>query len=252
MNKKARILRRPAAVALVMSLVVIHLCSGTPPVGTAFSLNKTDILPYRIPSAASPRQHRDQTDKGLSKGKFLVAKRDMRDPRFSETVILLIEHGSNGAMGLVINRPTEVKLSTLLPEIKGLKRRDDTVYLGGPVNENQVFLLIRSRIKPKDSLHIFEDIYANASLSELQQLIEGTKTDEKFHAYAGYAGWAPGQLDLEVSRGDWHVLQADSRSVFEKKPSDIWPELIRKVSAQWVEASAKLSLLHERIRQTRT
>jgi putative transcriptional regulator len=112
------------------------------------------------------------------------------------------------------------------------------VYLGGPVNENQVFLLIRSRTAPKDSLHIFEDIYANASLSELQQLIEGVETDEKFHAYAGYAGWAPGQLDLEVSRGDWHVLQADSRSVFEKKPSDIWPELIRKVSAQWVKASA--------------
>jgi len=233
-----RILRRPAAVAIVMSLIAIHLCSGTPPVGTAFSVSKTDILPDRIPSTAS-LQHRDQTDKGLSKGKFLVAKQDMTDPRFSETVILLIEYGSHGAMGLMINRPTEVRLSTLLPDIKGLKRRDDTVYLGGPVNENQVFLLIRSRTAPKDSLHIFEDIYANASLSELQQLIEGAKTDEKFHAYAGYAGWAPGQLDMEVSRGDWHVLQADSRSVFEKKPSDIWPELIRKVSAQWVEASAK-------------
>ena len=239
LNKKVRILRSPAAVVIVMSLIVIHLCSGTPPVGTAYSVSKTDILPDRMPAATSPREYRNQTDKGLSKGKFLVAKQDMTDPRFSETVILLIEYGSRGAMGLMINRPTEVRLSTLLPDIKGLKRRDDIVYIGGPVNENQVFLLIRSRTAPKDSLHIFEDIYANASLSELQQLIEGAKTDDKFHAYAGYAGWAPGQLDMEVSRGDWHVLQADSRSVFEKKTSDIWPELIRKVSAQWVEASAK-------------
>lgn len=222
----------------MISLIVLYVCSGTTLVGTAFSVKETDVPPSRFPFASSPPP-RYQTDKVLSKGKFLVARRDMTDPRFSETVILLIEYGVNGAMGLVINQPTGVRLSILLPDIKGLKQRDDTAYLGGPVNENQVFLLIRSRIQPKDSLHVFEDIYVSASLSELQQLIEGAKTGEKFHAYAGYTGWAPGQLDLEVLRGDWYVLPADSQSVFETKPSDIWPDLIQRASAQWVRSSAK-------------
>lgn len=182
-----RIRRRSSAAALVMSLIVLSVCSGTTLAGTVFSVKETDVPPSRFRFASSPPP-RYQTDKVLSKGKFLVARRDMTDPRFSETVILLIEYGVNGAMGLVINQPTGVRLSILLPDIKGLKQRDDTAYLGGPVNENQVFLLIRSRIQPKDSLHVFDDIYVSASLSELQQLIEGAKTGEKFHAYAGIRG----------------------------------------------------------------
>jgi putative transcriptional regulator len=99
-----------------------------------------------------------------------------------------------------------------------------------------MFLLIRAPLQPKDSVHIFEDIYASSSLTELQRLTGGARPGEEFHTYAGYAGWSPGQLDLEVSRGDWYILQADSKSIFEKKPSDIWPDLIRMVSAQWVKA----------------
>jgi putative transcriptional regulator len=221
------------ALALVIGLIAIFASSGIPQIGAAF-FAKTDVLSSENAFTSSPLLCY-QTDKGLSKGKFLVAKREMRDPRFSETVILLIEYGGHGSMGLVINRPTVVRLATVLPEIKGLKQRDDTVYLGGPVNENQMLLLIRSGFQPRDSLHVFEDIYVSSSLSELQRLTEGAETREAFHAYAGYAGWALGQLDLEVSRGDWHVLKADSKSVFEKKPSDIWPELIQRASAQWVK-----------------
>ncbi len=169
---------------------------------------------------------------------FLVSSRGIRDARFAETVILLTEYDSHGAMGLVINRPTSIRLSELLPEVRGLKQRADVVYVGGPVNPSQVLLLIRSRTKPADSFHVFGDVYMSGSLSELERLVDGSTQAGKFRAYAGYAGWSSGQLDLEISRGDWHLLRADSESIFEKESSEIWPELIEKATVQWVKTSS--------------
>jgi putative transcriptional regulator len=215
-------------------LVLVHFCTGTGPIGAAaFSVKASGLLSSVKPITSSPGSGYRAGNRP-SRGRFLVAARGIRDPRFAETVILLIEYGPRGAVGLMVNRPTGVRLSTVLPEIEGLKQRADTLYVGGPVNTNQMFLLIRSRNLPKDSVHVFEDIYASSSLSELQRLTEDPSPGEMFHAYAGYAGWGPGQLDQEVSRGDWHVLPADSGSVLDKKPSDIWPELIEKVSGLWV------------------
>jgi putative transcriptional regulator len=170
----------------------------------------------------------------LAKGKFLVASKQLRDPQFFETVVLLIEYDSQGAMGLVINRPTTVKLSKVLPEIEGLQKRSDTIYLGGPVAKNQLMLLIRTNSPPEGSRLVFKDIYISSSQTIIEKMIDNPDTPERFRVYAGYAGWAPGQLDREVSRGGWHILRADEESVFDKTPSEIWPELIRRSSALWV------------------
>jgi putative AlgH/UPF0301 family transcriptional regulator len=67
-------------------------------------------------------------------------------------------------------------------------------------------------------------------------MISHSDAKEKFHVYAGYSGWSPGQLDKEVSGGAWHILSADEETVFHKTPSKIWPELIRRFSSQWVKA----------------
>jgi putative transcriptional regulator len=234
LNTKTQIFRRSAAVALVAGLVLIYFCTGMGPIGAPASYVRATGLLSSVKPVTSSRGSGYRTENTPSRGKFLVAARGIRDPRFAEAVILLIEYGPRGAMGLVINRPSRVKLSRVLPEIKGLRQRADTLYFGGPVNTNQIILLIRSRSLPKDSVHVFENIYASSSLSELQSLTEDPSPGEKFHAYAGYAGWGPGQLDREVSRGDWHLLRADSGSVLDKKPSDIWPELIGKISGMWV------------------
>jgi len=161
----------------------------------------------------------------------------MRDPRFSETVILLIKYDWHGAMGLIINRPTEVKLSTILPEIKELGQRTDTVYIGGPVAEHQMFLLIKTGSRPGESHYVFDDIYVSSSQIVLKQMIDDADAGKRFRVYVGYAGWAPKQLLGEVLRGDWHVLQADAETIFNKEPSEIWPELIRRSSVQWVKVT---------------
>lgn len=170
----------------------------------------------------------------LSKGRFLVASRQLLDSQFSKTVVLLLQYDRQGAMGLVINQPSEMKLSKLLPEIEALQQRSDIIYHGGPVAQKQLMLLIRTASPPEGSLHVFKDIYISSSQTVIKRMIEDTTTEERFRVFAGYAGWAPGQLDMEVSRGGWHILRADPETVFDKSPPEIWPELIRRSSAQWV------------------
>jgi putative transcriptional regulator len=171
----------------------------------------------------------------LGNGKFLVADRAIRDPLFSHAVILLVSYGSNGALGLVINHPTNAGLSSVLPEIKGIKGHGEKVYIGGPVSVDEMFVLFRSATEPGQSLHVFGDVYMSMSRTTLEEIIGKGEGVEKFRVYAGYAGWAPGQLEREVARGDWHVVNADAATVFDRKADAIWPDLIGRASAQWVK-----------------
>jgi putative transcriptional regulator len=188
--------------------------------------------------AAIPRQDSDEPGarEELAKGKFLVASRRLIDSNFQETVVLLIEYGMEGAMGLVINRPSQVKLAKVFPDISELGQREDPVYLGGPVAVNQVLMLIGSPKTPQGSIPVIPDVYLSSSLEELKRLIKNADKDERFRIFAGYSGWAPSQLDFERARGDWHVLKADAETIFAKNSSEIWPELIRRATVKWVRA----------------
>ena len=185
-------------------------------------------IPKEKPGGPGPREE-------LAKGKFLVASRRLQDPNFRETVVLLIDYGLDGAMGLVINRPSAVKLATVFPDIKELKQRKDTIYVGGPVDVNKMLLLIRSPKLPEGANEVTPGVYISSSWKVLEDLMKKKATkDERFRLFAGYAGWAPSQLDFERTRGDWHVLKADAETVFLKNPSELWPELIRRVTVKWV------------------
>ncbi len=186
--------------------------------------------------AAIPKQEPVEPDtrEGLAKGKFLVASRRLNDPNFSQTVVLLIDYGPDGAMGLVINRPSNVKLSTVFPDVNELKQRKDTVFVGGPVAVNQMMMLIRSTQAPASSVPVIKNIYLSSSWKVLERLIKKATAEQRFRLFAGYAGWAPNQLDFERNRGDWHVLKADADSVFAQDPKALWPELIRRASIKWV------------------
>ena len=177
--------------------------------------------------------------KELAQGTFLVAGRRLMDPNFHKTVVLLIRYDPDGAMGLVINRPLQLKLSTVLPDIKELDQRKDTLYLGGPVEPARILLLLKSANPPEASIPVFDDVFISASPKVLQSLVRKPVEEERFHIYAGYAGWAPEQLESECARGDWHILKADAETLFDKKSSEIWPELIQRVSVKWVRINQR-------------
>lgn len=175
-----------------------------------------------------------------AKGVFLIANEFLSDPNFSQTVVLMLEYDKNGAIGLVINRPTEVSLASLLPEVEGLKGRNELVFIGGPVGGSQLFLLVRSTNRPSQSEEIVDGVYASASIQTLREIIAEDSDVAAFQAYAGYAGWGPGQLDAELSRGDWLVASADSEILFDTASDAIWPKLIRKNKGLWVSPDPRV------------
>ncbi len=220
--------------ALLVGLVLLRALPGILSAQAAVPEPAVGETPVRAPGD-SPAAIPYGPDASLQRGKFLVADRRVGDLLFSQAVILLVSYGPNGAMGLVINHPTDVELSSVLPGIKGMKNRGNKVYIGGPVGVDEMFLLVRTGSKPEASLHIFGDVYMSMSRKTLESVIARGDKGIDFRVYAGYAGWAPGQLEREVSRGDWHVLDADEKTLFKRKPGAIWEELINRASAQWVK-----------------
>lgn len=216
---------------LVSGILMITLLSALicPAAGQDGIVAGNPILPGRVPDGGL--QKKPLPDGRLSAGKLLVASDGIRDPRFSQTVILLISYDRGGSVGLMMNRPTEAKLSRLFPEIHGLQKRADNVFIGGPVGMDQLFILIRSAAPPEKSLRVFDDIYVSTSMTLLKSVAEGGKAGQKVRFYAGYAGWAAGQLEREIARGDWRILRADSETVFSGDPERIWQDLIRRSSA---------------------
>jgi len=205
-----------------------------PYVGVTSANQQVDSWPSRSP--VSPLwSDRFQIGTRLASGHFLVASQKLMDPNFSETVVLLVEYGQHGAMGVIINRPTEVKLATVLPDMQGVQKREDTVFIGGPVARSHMLLLIRSGGPLQEAQQVFGDVYISGSRAALQRLIDKAKAKERVRVYAGHAGWGPGQLDHEVARGDWLVLPADADNVFDKAPADIWLELLRRGEVQQVQ-----------------
>lgn len=172
-----------------------------------------------------PVQRSDQ--RSLARGKLLVASAELRDPNFARTVVLLIEYGEQGSMGVILNRATRVKLSDLLPRVQGLEQRGDTIHEGGPVERSEILMLLRSAEPPEDSRAVFGDVYLSASADLLKRLAaESPRDDAPFRVYSGYAGWAAGQLEAEVGAGAWHILPASAAAVFTPRPEDLWRELI--------------------------
>ena len=166
----------------------------------------------------------------LAVGVFLVADRRLADSNFSRTIVLMLSYGRGGAMGLIVNRQTELQLSSLLPD-EGLDGRQLPIYEGGPVAPGNLLFLVGAKQAPPDSERVLEGLHVTGSLTTVRPLL-GAK-GARLHGYVGYAGWASGQLDAEVARGDWHVIAADVESVFAKEPDELWQRLLDRAEGVW-------------------
>jgi putative transcriptional regulator len=103
-------------------------------------------------------------------------------------------------------------------------------------------MLIRSPIRKEESFPVLKDVYISSSLEVLHEMVDSDRKGLNFRMYAGYAGWAPGQLEGEVLRGDWYILPADSDTIFEKPSPEIWPNLINRGSGMRVE-----EIIHQKV-----
>lgn len=207
------------SVLAVLTLGVTPLCGhSSAPLG---------FFPVSPPVASEER---------LEKGKFLVAANHLHDPNFSQTVIYLVAYSQRGAMGVVVNRPTDVQLARALPHLADQPHAEDVIYVGGPVGRAQMLLLVRSQtFSLGETLPITEEVSVTSSPDNLIRL--AATATAQFHVYAGYAGWSSRQLDSEVARGDWHVMPGNPTTLFDTDLKNVWSDLSNKDTrdaAEWI------------------
>jgi putative transcriptional regulator len=158
----------------------------------------------------------------LRQGGFLISSPGLIDPNFLHTVVLLVSYGSEGAVGLIINRPSDVPAEKALPDVDGIKKFSKPVYFGGPVGMDLLRVLLRSDAPLAGTQRVLDDIYATGSRTILTDALRAPDPGRKVRIYSGYAGWTPGQLDREFARGDWISMDADPEAVFSEDPSNLW------------------------------
>jgi putative transcriptional regulator len=166
----------------------------------------------------------------LTKGKFLVAMPTLLDPNFRQTVVLLCEHGPDGALGLIVNRPTEVEVSTLIDDVPALAGAE-RVFAGGPVAKNGMLVLCRGDASA-DNHAVLENVFLAQDLAVLRRP-ELLGPNGEFRCFLGYSGWGSGQLEAELASGAWRLLDADSSLVFDAAPEALWPEMMRRLGRDW-------------------
>jgi putative transcriptional regulator len=176
--------------------------------------------------------------KSLGAGKLLLASRELGDPRFAETVILLVQYDAQGVVGLILNRRTDIPLSRVLDGLKAAKDRSDPVYFGGPVETPTVFALFQSPAKIEGAEHIFSGVYLISAKTLFEKVISAQPDPGIFHVYLGYAGWTKDQLRKEVELGAWFIFPSDTDTVFKSDPDSLWLEMIRKTELKFARSEA--------------
>jgi putative transcriptional regulator len=164
---------------------------------------------------------------------LLLAMPQLRDKNFARSVVLLCEHGEQGAVGFVVNRPTDVRAAdavALEPPLQG----DSGLLLwtGGPVEPQRGFLLLGEDPGVEDSECISEGFHLTASVEVLRRFLEtdpGQLAQQRCRLLLGYAGWGPRQLDAELAASAWLTVPVDADLVFGTPPSQMWERAIRKL-----------------------
>ena len=159
-------------------------------------------------------------------GFFLVASEEMKDPRFKETVILVTPHFRGEVIGVVVNKPTEIAVSTLFPESELTDEHSRQLYFGGPLSRQSLLFLIRSKKQPQAALRIFDDVFLSEDNKVLEQVLHHPKPFAGLRIFSGYAGWKPGQLEAEVKKGYWLLREADGEILFNTEPDLMWRTLL--------------------------
>lgn len=160
-------------------------------------------------------------------GLFLVAKPSLLDPNFAKTVVLVTQAEDASTVGVIVNRPSTLKLSQFLsPEFQTQNYRDP-IFVGGPVMRQAIVAVYHSDAVPEaPAFHVLKGVYLTMHSDNIQKLLADPKA--RYRLYAGFSGWAPRQLESEFMRDGWYVLPADEATVFRGDAEGLWDELVER------------------------
>lgn len=162
-----------------------------------------------------------------TKSRLLVASPMLGDPNFERTVVFMLEHSDEGAVGLVLNRPSEVEIEEPLEDWSRFTSYPSVVFVGGPVSREAVIALARAAEGRIDDS--WQPILGPVGVLDLTSDADviGDAIDD-LRIFSGYAGWGPGQLEGEIDEGAWFVVEAEAADAFAATPADLWRDVLRR------------------------
>ena len=173
------------------------------------------VLCWSAPAAAAD----------ISEPVILVAKRQLQDRFYGATILVARPLGGEQHIGFIVNRPTKVTLGQLFPQHAPSQKVPEPVFVGGPINSESIFALVRTRKNPGGrSVKLLDDLFAVIDGKLVDNVIENDASRARF--VAGLVAWRTGELRDEIKRGAWFVLDADPALVL-RKPEGLWEELVR-------------------------
>ena len=159
------------------------------------------------------------------RGQLLVAGPDLLDPNFRRSVLLVGEHGDEGAMGVILNRPSPVSVADAVPPLADLVDDADLVHVGGPVQPQAIVVLGDFRDPDEAAALVLGSI--GFLPAEIESAADVGSLD-RARVFAGYAGWGPGQLESEIAEESWIIEQALPEDVFTEDHEDLWSAVLRR------------------------
>jgi len=158
------------------------------------------------------------------KGRVLISEPLLGDFFFKRAVLLLAEHNDEGAFGLILNKKTDYKIYDLIEDLEGFEA---DVYIGGPVETDNVFFLHSRPDLISDSEPILEGVYWGGSFEDVKSaILNGLISIDEIRFYLGYSGWSPNQLDDELKSYSWLVSKINTDAIFTKNPDDLWKGMV--------------------------
>jgi putative transcriptional regulator len=158
------------------------------------------------------------------RGQLLVASPALIDPNFRRTVVLVVAHDEDGAVGLVLNRPTETEVADAVPELSELVESGAVVSIGGPVQTEAVVVLAEWDDVDEAGAVVFDDVGLMGSEADSDSVAPATR---RVRVFAGYAGWGGGQLEAELDESSWVIEGAAADDVF-RDEGDLWADVLRR------------------------
>lgn len=184
-----------------------------------------------LPATAVQKPEAGRDDKSLA-GQFLIATPQMGDPRFARSVILMVRHDKTGAFGLIINQPSEQRPLTELLKAIGAEDADVEgsvqLFVGGPVQPTLGFVVHSAEYRRPETVMIgIGNVAMTASREIMLDIAHGKGPKRKLITF-GYAGWGPGQLENEMSRGDWYTAPAETKLIFDEDRDKVWDSAVAR------------------------
>jgi putative transcriptional regulator len=154
---------------------------------------------------------------------LLVARADLSDSDFADSIVLVMNNLGPAPVGVIINKPTQVPVAHLFPDLKRLAALHDKLYFGGPVEFGAVWFLFRASAPPEHAIQACDGVYLSADRELLLRLLGRDKPMDGLRVFIGHSGWGPGQLEAEIANGDWTLQRAESQAIFNGKSEHRWP-----------------------------